>query len=47
MRLMILAVLTAMALAVVLISLPVQAGENCVLGFCKGERVIIYDRRAL
>jgi len=39
---MILAVLTAF-LAVVLISLPAQAGEGCVLGLCKGEKVIVYD----
>ena len=36
--------LAVVAIALIGISFPVDAGEKCPLGLCKGSRVIIYDQ---
>ena len=33
-----------LAFALMIISFPVEAAEDCQLGICKGDRVILYDQ---
>ena len=35
--------LAVTAFALMIISFPVEAAEDCSLGICKGDRVVIYD----
>ena len=36
--------LAGFAFALMIISFPVEAAEDCQLGLCKGDRVILYDQ---